>query len=335
MHGNRVRQTCVLRSFMYSSRGVENTMAAQNGSKMHAYAVWTEGGGSGKTTSTAALAHHHAANGLDVLVVDLDGQKGGLTYRLGLRGQTQTANGFDGLDFLTAQSDDPLDELIAETEGFDVLPHSPRYRDLEQQVARWAENAHIQKYPHKALRALIEREELHTEYDLLLTDVPGGIDNTSSRMGIFTVRNILIPFKPSKKGIYNLDGVVETITNLKEEYQIPIGVVGVLPYHVKNQRKAAQESQHLLKTRLETYVDKFELSIPVINGSIGEREALIDNSWGSGSIVQHVKDQSRTPDRYQKTINTYEQIADEVLYRISGGKRGAPQQDAESAWVKA
>lgn len=310
-------------------------MAAQNESKMHAYTVWTEGGGSGKTTSITALAHHHAAAGLDVLVVDLDGQKGGLTYRLGLRGQTKTSHGFDGLDFLTEQSTDPLSDLIVETEGFDVIPHSPRYRDVKQQVARWADNAHIQKNPHKALRALIEREQLHTEYDLLLADVPGGIDNTSSRMGIFTVRNVLIPFKPNKKGIYNLDGVVETITGLKEEYQVPIGVIGVLPYHVKNQRKAAQESQELLRTRLESYVEKFELSIPVVRGSIGEREALVDNSWENGSIVEHVKSQSRTPARYQETVDTYERVADEILYRISNGDRGSPPRNAEQTWVEA
>lgn len=320
---------------MLAPCAVWDTMPAQHSTQMHAYAVWTEGGGSGKTTSTAALAHHHAANGLDVLVADLDGQKGGLTYRLGLRGQTSTSGGFDSLDFLTEQSDDPLDELIVETEGFDVIPHSPRFRDLEQQVARWSNNAHIQKHPHKALRALIEREELNTEYDLLLTDVPGGIDNTSSRMGIFTVRNILIPFNPNKKGIYNLDGVMETITGLKEEYQIPIAVMGILPYQVKSNRKAAQESRDLLKKRLESYQERFGLSIPVVRGSIGEREALVDNSWGNGSIVQHVKDQSRTPARYQETIETYEHIADEVLYRISGGERGAPGRETESVWVEA
>lgn len=289
---------------------------------MYSYATWTEGGGQGKTSTAAALARAHVEQGLDTLVFDMDGQKGGFTSCYGLLEDYSTPSGDTVVDFLAGAESDDISDLIRTREGIDIVPRSPDMRDLDDELYHKG-GPRQREVPDEQLRRVIEDYNLYEQYDMLITDVPGGIDKADVRNGLYATRNVLVPFNPSPKGELNLDGIVEVLYRYERRKDIDIGVIGLLPYNINEQLKVTKEVWENLDTRLEKYQAEADRTIPLAPVRIGERKALVDGAWNNGqSVFEFVDNQSRPSQRNKQTLRDFEKLADYALYQLSGGEHG-------------
>ena len=162
-------------------------------------------GGTGKTTTAAALAQAAAADGKRVLAIDLDPQAN-LSLVIGAdpraEGSLQVLHGADPR------------ELIQHTEqGIDALTASP---DLATEKTTPASAKRLQK----ALQPLRE------EYDLILIDTPPTMGELTYN-ALQAATGLLIPLEAdtsSLQGLYQITGIANQIQTTNKELRI-IGVV--------------------------------------------------------------------------------------------------------------
>jgi cellulose biosynthesis protein BcsQ len=282
--------------------------------------AWSHNGGQGKTSTAQGVAVTLADLGYDVLVVDMDGQRGGLSSFFGLlHGEEVTDVGDDLVDHLAATNDGDIRELIRTREGVDILPSTRRFKEFDRYLSRGPR--FVQDSPDEQLRRVIEENELYKEYDVLLVDTKAGTNTIHSRNALFAARNVLVPFQANRKGKLGLDDVVESILHYEEAKRIEIGVAGILPYGVDMNRNAAERTREELETRLEAYEQQADRPIPVPPVVIGDRQALIENAHDAGrSWVTHVNEMDRVSDRYVEMAEKFEELSQWLMHQLSDGE---------------
>jgi len=257
--------------------------------------VYSESGGTYKTTMTANLAVALQRMGLRTLVVDLDPQEGNLTSLFDAGASRSDPDADNLVKHVLDMPDGPFDELIETTaEGVDIIPSHDMLGDftsnLEQKISyeTGMQNMSREEYPRFELLydLLWEQEELHKQYDAILID-PNARAEDLLYNAIFALRTLVAPVKPAGKGNLSLDGLGELVGNMETQLDIEVGLACVVPSGV------GQTNAH------QQYRDQFEstpeFATPV---SIGDRESLMDAMWEArGSAFKVVEERWKTFER--------------------------------------
>lgn len=254
--------------------------------------VYSESGGTFKTTTTANLAVGLTRMGLDVCVIDLDPQEGNLTslFDVGTHRDDPSADNIVR-HILETPEGDFTDLIETSSEGVDVVPSHDMLGDftsnLEKKISYeiGMRNITEDEFPRYELLydLLWEKEQLHEQYDAVLID-PNARAEDLLFNAIFAMRTLVAPVKPAGKGNLSLDGLEELVTNLSSELDIEVGLSCVVPSGVGQTNAHQQYTKQFRNTE--------EFATPVV---IPDRESLMDDMWEArGSAFKVIEEQWKT-----------------------------------------
>jgi len=257
--------------------------------------VYSESGGTYKTTMTANLAVAFQRMGLETLVLDLDPQEGNLTSLFDVGTNRSDPDADNLVKHILDMPDGPFEDLVETTaEGVDVVPSHDMLGDftsnLEQKISyeTGMQNMSRDDYPRFELLydLLWETERVQESYDAVLID-PNARAEDLLYNAIFALRTLVAPVKPAGKGNLSLDGLAELVGNMERQLDIEVGLSCVVPSGV-GQTNAHQQYR-------EQFEDTAEFATPV---SIGNRESLMDAMWEArGSAFKVVEERWKTFER--------------------------------------
>ena len=257
--------------------------------------VYSESGGTFKTTTTANLAVALERMGLDVCVIDLDPQEGNLTSLFDVGEHRSDPDADNLVKHILEMPDGDFEDLIETSEeGVDVIPSHDMLGDftsnLEQKIAyeTGMKNMSRADYPRFELLydLLWNTQELQTEYDAVLID-PNARAEDLLYNAIFALRTLVAPVKPAGKGNLSLEGLEELVGNMESQLDIEIGLSCVVPSGV-GQTNAHQQYQEQFEN-----TDAFDTPV-----AIGNRESLMDAMWEArGSAFKVVEERWKTFER--------------------------------------
>ncbi|WP_160135653.1 ParA family protein [Halococcus salsus] len=257
--------------------------------------VYSESGGTYKTTMTANIAVALERMGLNTLVIDLDPQEGNLTSLFDV-GEHRHDSGADNLvKHILEMPDGDFRDLIETTaEGVDIVPSHDMLSDftsnLEQKISyeTGMQNMSREEYPRFELlyNLLWNEQSLNEEYDAILVD-PNARAEDLLYNAIFALRTLVAPVKPAGKGNLSLEGLDELVGNMKEQLGIDIGLSCIVPSGV-GRTNAHQQYQ-------EQFEDTEAFATPV---AISNRESLMDAMWEArGSAFKVIEERWKTFER--------------------------------------
>ncbi len=254
--------------------------------------VYSESGGTFKTTTTANLAASLTRMGLDVCVIDLDPQEGNLTSLLDVGEHRSDPNADNLVKHILEMPDGDFDDLIETSdEGIDVVPSHDMLGDftsnLEQKISYEVgmKNMTKEEYPRYELLhdCLWKKQELHEQYDAVLID-PNARAEDLLYNAIYAMRTLVAPVKPAGKGNLSLEGLEELVTNMGSQLDIEIGLSCVVPSGV------GQTNAH--KQYYKQFDETDDFDTPV---AIDYRESLMDTMWEArGSAYRVVEERWKT-----------------------------------------
>lgn len=166
-------------------------------------------GGTGKTTTAAALAQAFAATGRTSLLVDADAQgSASLIY-----GAEEAPGLYEVLRGKAKASD-----LIQSTEAGDILPSSPELDGLDAELART-----------KGRDTLLARalEPLRNAYDMIVIDTAPGV-STMLVQALTAADRVLIPVQADTQSLRGLEKLAETIADVQRLTNRGLEVAGVV-----------------------------------------------------------------------------------------------------------
>ena len=166
---------------------------------MKILATYNIKGGVGKTAAAVNLGYLAAADGLRVLIADLDPQAAA-TYLFRVRPRVK------GGGAALIRGSRELDKAIKGTdfEGLDLLPADFTYRNLDLVLD-------AAKKPARRLGSLLA--PLSAEYDVVFLDCPPGISLLSESV-LQAVDTLLVPLIPTTLSVRTLDQLTEFIAGL-------------------------------------------------------------------------------------------------------------------------
>jgi len=262
---------------------------------MIAAVVYSESGGTFKTTLTANLAVAFERMGLETLVIDLDPQEGNLTTLFDVGANRDDPEADSLVKHILEMPDGEFDALIETSEeGVDIVPSHDMLSDftsnLEQKIdyETGVKNLSREEFPRYELlyRLLWEKEKLNERYDVVLID-PNARAEDLLFNAIYALRTLIAPVKPAGKGNLSLSGLEEMVSNMQERLDIEIGLSCVVPSGV-GQTNAHQQY-------LEQFHSTDAFQTPVW---IADRESLMDTMWEArGSAIKVVEERWKTFER--------------------------------------
>ncbi len=254
--------------------------------------VYSESGGTFKTTTTANLAASWTRMGLDVCVIDLDPQEGNLTSLFDVGEHRSDPDADNLVKHILGMPEGNFEDLIETSdEGVDVIPSHDLLGDftsnLEQKIAyeTGMKNMSKDEYPrYELLHDLLwEEQSLHEEYDAVLID-PNARAEDLLYNAIFAMRTLVAPVKPAGKGNLSLDGLEELVGNMGAELDIQIGLSCVVPSGV------GQTNAHQQYYKQFDETDDFDTPV-----AIDYRESLMDTMWEArGSAFKVIEERWKT-----------------------------------------
>jgi cellulose biosynthesis protein BcsQ len=254
--------------------------------------VYSESGGTYKTTMTANLAVALERMGARTLVIDLDPQEGNLTSLFDAGTARSDPDADNLVKHILDMPDGAFDDLIETTdEGVDIIPSHDMLGDftsnLEQKISyeTGMKNMPREEYPRFELLydLLWKTHSLNETYDAILVD-PNARAEDLLYNAIFALRTLVAPVKPAGKGNLSLDGLDELVGNMETSLDIEIGLSCVVPSGV------GQTNAH--KQYQQQFADTDAFATPV---TIGNRESLMDAMWEArGSAFKVVEERWKT-----------------------------------------
>lgn len=168
-----------------------------------------EKGGVGKTSCCFNTAWELSKRGKKVLIIDLDGQKGNITFVSGIRVNDDMLTTYDVL-----QRGKKIDEVKHNLkENLDIVPASMETTNL-------SETAKIATFK-------TQLKEVENEYDYVFMDV----NPTPGRSHVMTLAvadYAIIPMEPDVLSLSGTSGIAETIEQLKDEANHNLKVLGIV-----------------------------------------------------------------------------------------------------------
>lgn len=284
---------------------------------MMAYTVYSEAGGTYKTTTAANLGVAHARDGLDVLLVDFDPQEGSLSYVFDVDDVKHDGHADNIVRHLIDRPKGALDELIRTTdEGVDVIPSHAMLENVSSMLDTAEEMASQTGETfdrHARLRDVLLDAEIPDAYDVLIVD-PQATASDALYNAIYATRTLVSPVELSGKGSLSLDGLRDLVANLEEQLGIEVGVAAVVP---------GNAGQTRANTRYQEEVGELGFDVPVL---IGERESMMQEMWDAQASAFAVVEegyvdgepgQRRERQRELDTLEQYRNLADHIVATFS------------------
>lgn len=257
--------------------------------------VYSESGGTYKTTMAANIAVALERMGQRTLVIDLDPQEGNLTSLFDVGRHRNDPDADNLVKHILDMPDGDFHDLIETSdEGVDILPSHDMLGDftsnLEQKISyeTGMKNMSREEYPRYELlyNLLWEKQQLQEEYDAILID-PNARAEDLLYNAIFALRTLIAPVKPAGKGNLSLEGLDELVGNMESQLDIEIGLSCVVPSGV-GQTNAHQQYQQQFEN-----TDAFDTPV-----TIGNRESLMDAMWEArGSAFKVIEERWKTFER--------------------------------------
>jgi cellulose biosynthesis protein BcsQ len=257
--------------------------------------VYSESGGTYKTTMTANIAVALKRMGMNTLVIDLDPQEGNLTSLFDAGENRSNPDADNLVKHILDMPDGEFNDLIETTdEGVDIIPSHDMLGDftsnLEQKISyeTGMKNMSREEYPRFELLydLLWEKQGLQEQYDAVLID-PNARAEDLLYNAIYALRTLVAPVKPAGKGNLSLEGLEELVGNMSKQLEIEIGLSCVVPSGVGQTNAHQQYQQQFQNT------DSFDTPV-----TIGNRESLMDAMWEArGSAFKVVEERWKTFER--------------------------------------
>lgn len=279
---------------------------------MISYTVYTEAGGTYKTTTTANLARAHVEQGLDPLVIDLDHQMGNLSHLFDVADDQSNPEADHLPRHLIDKGRGSFQDLIRETdEGVDVLPAHDKLEDLTDDVRKYqeiAESMGDESNPYALLLETLRDAGVRDQYDALIVD-PNARAELSLYNALYATRHVVAPVEFGGKGSLSVDGLEDLGGSFATQEGIDIGVLAIVPNNV-----ADTKVQQLRRDEIE----ERDYEVPV---AIGQRESLMKEMWNArGSAFKVAEEgwfkgepgQRDLPDREEATLAKLRELADHV-----------------------
>jgi cellulose biosynthesis protein BcsQ len=269
---------------------------------MLSYTVYSEGGGVGKSTLAYNLAKAHARAGLNVLVIPLDPQDGGLSLLAGVDENREDMNKDHLVRHLVEREKGPIKDLIRTTEpNIDVIPEHDVLERLDEALTDEEDSRGNlgESFPRNTqLKRVIRESELYKDYDVLICDPPA-TSGPHLYNAIAATGNLVLPIEPSEKGKASVKGLKKVVDNLSRELEMDITVLAAIP----NGFKGTNDQTEILEE-----VDELGYDTPEI---IGVRGSLFEGSWREHcSAFNYVRDhRSRQRDYEIETLAQLDRIA--------------------------
>lgn len=278
--------------------------------------VYSEAGGTYKTTTVANTAVALSRRGLDVLVIDFDPQEGSLSYVFDVADKRADGGADNLVLHMIDRPKGSFEDLIhASGEDFDIIPAHNMLEDLTSFLDRAAEieemsNPEEEPFERYAqLHRVLVENNVQDAYDAILID-PQATASDALYNAIYATRTLVSPVELSGKGKLSLDGLDDLVHNLEDHLSISVGVVAIVPGNV-GQTRANKRYQEELEAQA--------WPVPVL---IGERESLMTEMWDAqGSAFKVVEDayidgvpgERREREHEQETLAQYETLAEHLL----------------------
>lgn len=250
--------------------------------------VYSESGGTYKTTNVANIAVALSRMDLNVLCIDLDPQEGNLTSLFDLGEHRDDPDADNIVRHLLEQPAGDFEDLIeTSSEGVDVIPSHSMLSDFTRHLQN-KKNAEVglkydddDAFPRYEFlyRLLWDTQELYKEYDAVLID-PNARAEDLLYNAIYALRTLVAPVKPGGKGNLSLDGLHDLLENLEADLEIEVGVAAVVPNAI------TQNNAHQQYTRQFREDDSLETPV-----EIGDRESMMDDMWEANAsafrVIEH------------------------------------------------
>lgn len=220
-------------------------------------------GGVAKTVNVINIAGGLAAEGYDVLAVDMDPQ-GYLTHRLGFE-DAYTKDPPSFYDALNSPGEHDYRDFTVEHPEFDVLPANIDMFALEQDLIASGMR------PRMRLRQVLEDAE---GWDVVLIDAPPSLGPLNDNV-VLASGQVLVPVEADESSQLALNHLLRQLDTVEDNYEISIDIRGVIvsnvQYPLDNEQQAA----------IEWFEERFEghVSVWVVRNRAAIKRAIQD--WGS------------------------------------------------------
>lgn len=271
---------------------------------MLTYTSYSEAGGVGKTTLTANLAKAHAEHGHDVLVIDMDQQRGCLSHLLGVDDGRSDPGADTIVHHMVGRPQGDFEDLIRTTEGIDVIPSHDSLEELDDWLTKAGEyqattEADDWEYPrNEQLRRVLAENDIPSQYDVIVVDPPATA-GPHLYNGIDATRSLVIPLELTGKGSQSVEGLEELVAGLEAQLDLEVGVLAVVP----NGFKGTSDQDDYFDT-----VEELGYDAPVV---LRERASLFEGCWRQQCTAFTYVDEhrSRKRDREMETLEKIRTLA--------------------------
>ena len=202
-------------------------------------------GGVAKTTDTINVAGALAAQGHEVLAVDMDPQ-GYLTHRLGFKNK-YAADPPSLYNALQEPNEHDVRDLVVEHAEYDLLPANIDMFRLEQDLIASGMR------PRMRLHSLLDGVDM---WDVILIDAPPSLGPLNDNV-VLATEQLLVPVEADESSQLALNHLLRQLDTLEDNYNVSVDILGIMvsnvDYPLDNEQKAA----------IEWFEDRFESHVPV------------------------------------------------------------------------